>query len=597
MAIFEFKRTHYCGDLRKEDIGNRATVYGFVQRSRNLGGLLFTDLRDRTGLVQLAFDENTKPEVFEIANTLRSEFVVAASGIVKERFSKNSEIATGDVEIAVDTIKILSYADTPPFEIADGILTNEELRLKYRYLDLRRPELQNKILMRHKIVKTARDYYDSQGFIEIETPIMVKSTPEGARDYLVPSRVHPGKVYALPQSPQLYKQLLMVAGFDRYVQFARCFRDEDLRADRQPEFTQIDLEMSYVDVEDVLEVNEGFVKYLFKNVLDVDIKTPLKRLTYKEAMERYGSDKPDTRFGMELYCLNDEVKDCEFGVFTGALQNGGAVYGITVKDGVTKLTRKEIDKLTEYVRGIGGKGIAWIRLTEDGMTSSFAKFMKDDEMDAILKKADATTGDVVLIVADSKKSLVLSILGSLRVELAKKMELKLEGFDFLWITEFPFFEFDEDLGDYVAMHHPFTSPLEEDIKNLDNNKGEVRAKAYDLVLNGMEMASGSIRITDPDLQKKMFYSLGLSDEEAEEKFGFLTNAFKFGAPPHGGMGIGLDRLVLQMLGGDSLRDVIAFPKLKDASEAMTSCPSEVDKSQLDDLSMEFIKKADEKEED
>ena len=585
MPIFDYKRTHYCGDIRMENCGERVTLYGFVQRSRDLGGLIFTDLRDRTGISQLAFDDNTEKAVFDIASELKSEYVVAASGIVRERSSKNKDIPTGDVELAVDTIKILSKAQTPPFEIADGILTNEELRLKYRYLDLRRPELTKKILMRNKIVKVARDFFYDEGFIDIETPIMVKSTPEGARDYLVPSRVHHGKFYALPQSPQLYKQLLMVSGFDKYVQFARCFRDEDLRADRQPEFTQIDLEMSYVEVEDVLSVGERFIKYLFKNVLDVDIPTPLPRLTYKDAMERFGSDKPDTRFGMELYPLNDIVKDCGFGVFTSTIEAGGAVYGITAKDSVSKLSRKEIDKLTDYVKGIGGKGIAWARLTPDGMASSFAKFMSEEEMQAILDKADAKEGDVVLILADTNKNRLLSTLGLLRNEVARRLEYKLEGFNFLWITEFPFFEYDDELGDYVAMHHPFTSPLESDIENLDKDKGKVRARAYDLVLNGMEMSSGSIRITDPELQSKMFAALGLSDEEAEEKFGFLTNAFKYGAPPHGGMGIGLDRLTLQMIGGESLRDVIAFPKLKDASEAMTDCPSLVDEMQLTELSI------------
>ena len=588
MPVFEYKRTHYCGDIRIENCGERVTLYGFVQRSRNMGGLIFTDLRDRTGIAQLAFDDNTERAVFDVAADLRSEYVVAASGILRERSSKNKDIPTGDVELAVDAIKLLSKAQTPPFEIADGILTNEELRLKYRYLDLRRPELTKRLLMRNKIVKTARDFFYNEGFIDIETPIMVKSTPEGARDYLVPSRVHHGKFYALPQSPQLYKQLLMVAGFDKYVQFARCFRDEDLRADRQPEFTQIDLEMSYVDVEDVLGVGEKFIKYLFKKVLDVDISTPLPRLTYQDAMERYGSDKPDTRFGMELYNLNDTVKDCGFGVFSSTVAAGGFVYGITAKDAVSKLSRKEIDKLTDYVKGIGGKGIAWVRLTPDGMTSSFAKFMSEDEMNDVLKIAGAKEGDVVLILADTNKSKLLSTLGLLRNEVARRLEYKLEGFNFLWITEFPFFEYDEELGEYVAMHHPFTAPLESDIENLDKDKSKVRAMAYDLVLNGMEMSSGSIRITDPELQSKMFAALGLSKEEAEEKFGFLTNAFKYGAPPHGGMGIGIDRLILQMIGGESLRDIIAFPKLKDASEAMTDCPSDVDDSQLKELSIGIL---------
>ena len=588
MAIGGFERTHYCGELRDNDINSRATVFGWVQKSRNLGGLVFCDLRDRTGIVQLAFDDNTDKAVFDTACELKSEYVIAASGTVRERSAKNSEIPTGNIEIEVDKIKILGRAQTPPFEIVPNVNTNEELRLKYRYLDLRRPDLQSNILKRHKIVKAARDFFDENGFIEIETPIMIKSTPEGARDYLVPSRVHDGKFYALPQSPQLYKQLLMVAGFDRYVQFARCFRDEDLRADRQPEFTQIDLEMSFVDVEDVLQVGENFVKYLFKKALDVDIKTPLPRLTYRDAMERYGSDKPDTRFGMELYNLTDTVKDCGFGVFANTVKDGGVVYGITAKDAVSKLTRKEVDKLQEFVKGLGVKGLAWVRLTPDNTSSSFGKFLTDEEMNAILSKGGAETGDVVLIIADAKKTLCQTALGALRIEVAKRLEYKLEGFNFLWITEFPFFEYDEDLKDYVAMHHPFTAPLEEDIVNLDNDKANVRAKAYDLVLNGMEMSSGSIRITDPDLQKKMFESLGFTDEEADEKFGFLTNAFTYGAPPHGGMGIGLDRLVLQMLGQESLRDVIAFPKLKDASEAMTDCPSVVDDKQLEELHIRTV---------
>lgn len=583
------RRTNYCGELRKEQVGKEVTVCGWVQRQRNLGALIFVDLRDRTGIVQLAFDDTAGREIFEAASELRSEFVVAAKGTVRERSAKNAELPTGDIEIAVTELRVLSKAKTPPFEIMENSQTKEELRLKYRYLDLRRPDLQRNILMRHKIVKAARDYYDSCGFIEIETPIMMKSTPEGARDYLVPSRVHPGKFYALPQSPQIYKQLLMVAGFDRYIQFARCFRDEDLRADRQPEFTQIDLEMSFVDVEDVMEVNEGFVRYLLKQVLDVDIPTPLPRLTYAEAMRRYGSDKPDTRFGMELCDVSDLVENCGFGVFSGAVKNGGSVRAVVAKGAAAVLSRKEIDKLTDFVKGYGAKGLAFIRMTEEATSSSFAKFLSEEDMNALLARLGAEKGDVALFVAD-KNSTVLAALGGLRCELAHRLNLIPEGrFNFLWITEFPFFEWDEDAGEFVAMHHPFTSPMDEDISLLDTDKAKVRAKAYDLVLNGMEMASGSIRITDPELQGRMFAALGLSKEEAEEKFGFLTGAFQYGAPPHGGMGLGLDRLVLQLLGGESLRDVIAFPKLKDASEPMTGCPSEVDAQQLEELFIAAIK--------
>lgn len=581
------KRTDYCGTFTAKDVGREVVVAGWVQRQRDLGALIFVDLRDRTGIVQLAFDENTNKEVFDKAFTVRSEYVLMAKGNVRERSAKNKDIPTGDVEIEVTELRVLSKSETPPFEIVENCQTSELTRLKYRYLDLRRPDLQRNIMMRHKITKITRDYFDENGFIELETPMLIKSTPEGARDFLVPSRIHNGTFYALPQSPQLYKQLSMVAGFDRYMQIARCFRDEDLRADRQPEFTQIDLEMSFVDMEDVLEIGEGYMKRVFKEAIGVDIQLPLPRLTYKEAMERYGSDKPDTRFGMELYDLTDEVKNCGFGVFTSAVEGGGSVRGITAKGGVSKLSRKEIDKLGEFVKGIGAKGLAWVRLTDDGVTSSFAKFMTDDEMSAILKKADAQTGDVVLIIGDTKNSTVLSVLGALRNEVANKLEIKREGYNLLWITEFPFFDWDEELGQFVAMHHPFTAPMDECIEYLETDKASVRAKAYDLVLNGIELSSGSIRITNPDLQKRMFSLLGLSDEEAYQKFGYLTDAFKFGAPPHGGMGIGLDRLVMQMLGCETLRDVIAYPKDKNASEPMTECPSVVDDAQLDELGIKL----------
>ena len=578
------KRTDYCGTLNAEFVGKEVTVAGWVQRRRDLGALIFIDLRDRTGVVQLAFDDNTDREVFDKAFTVRSEYVLMAKGVVRERSSKNKDIPTGDIEIEVKDLRIVGVSETPPFEIVENCQTSEVTRLKYRYLDLRRPDLQKNILLRHKITKITRDYFDENGFIEIETPMLIRSTPEGARDFLVPSRIHNGSFYALPQSPQLYKQLSMVAGFDRYMQIARCFRDEDLRADRQPEFTQIDLEMSFVDVDDVMNMGEGYIQRVFKEAMGVDIQLPLPRLTYKDAMERYGSDKPDTRYEMELCDLGDVVKGCGFGVFTSALEAGGAVYCITAKNAVNTLTRKEIDKLTEFVRGIGAKGLAFARLMPDGLASSFAKFLTEEEMTALLNKAGAETGDVVLIVADTKKNSVLSVLGALRQEVAKKLDIiPTNKFNLLWITEFPFFEWDEDSQTFVAMHHPFTSPMDECLEYLETDKAQVRAKAYDLVLNGVELSSGSIRITDPALQKRMFTLLGLSDEEAYEKFGFLTDAFKFGPPPHGGMGIGLDRLVMQMIGADSLRDVIAFPKLQNASEPMTECPSPVDTLQLDEL--------------
>ena len=579
------KRTVYCGELRLADVGKEVTVAGWVQRQRDLGALIFIDLRDRTGIVQLAFDEGTDRAIFEKAFAARNEYVLMAKGVVRERSSKNTEIPTGEVELEVQDLRVLSASETPPFEIVENCNTSELTRLKYRYLDLRRPDLQRNILLRHKVTKVTRDYFDENGFVEIETPILIRSTPEGARDFLVPSRIHKGTFYALPQSPQLYKQLSMVAGFDRYMQIARCFRDEDLRADRQPEFTQIDLEMSFVDVEDVLAMGEGYIQRLFKEVLDVDIPLPLPRLTYKEAMERYGSDKPDTRYGMELYDLSDIVRDCGFGVFSGPVQNGGSVRGITAKGAFDKLTRKELDKLVEMVKGIGAKGLAWARLAADGtVSSSFAKFLTEDENRALLERADAKPGDVVLIVGDVKNSLVLSVLGALRQEVAKKLDIVPKGqFNFLWITEFPFFDWDEDLGQFVAMHHPFTAPLDECLDYLETDKAKVRAKAYDLVLNGIELSSGSIRITNPELQGRIFKLLGLSDEEAHEKFGFLTDAFRYGAPPHGGMGLGLDRIVMQMLGCDSLRDVIAFPKVQNASEPMTECPARVDGVQLDDL--------------
>ncbi|MBQ2348940.1 MAG: aspartate--tRNA ligase, partial [Clostridia bacterium] len=552
-------------------------------RIRDKGGVIFIVLRDRTGVVQLMFNDRSDPAVFEKASTCRSEYVLMAKGEVIERESKNDKLKTGNVEIFVSDLRILSKAETTPFEITNETKVNEELRLKYRYLDLRRAPLQQNIIMRHEIAKVTREYFYENGFLEIETPMMMKSTPEGARDYLIPSRVHPGKFYALPQSPQIYKQLCMVAGFDKYMQIARCFRDEDLRADRQPEFTQIDIEMSFVDMEDILELGEGFIKYVFKKSLDIDIPTPFPRYTYNEVMERYGSDKPDTRFGMELFNLTDIVKDTSFAVFKSAIEGGGSVRGITAKNAVKTYSRKEIDKLTETAKGIGAKGMAWIRMTDDGIASSFAKFMTEEQMNAIIERAGAEKGDVVFIIADTNDTSVMSILGALRLEAARRLDVIKDGFNFLWVVEFPFFEFDKDSGEWVAMHHPFTSPTDEALNHLEGDKSKVYAKAYDMVLNGIELSSGSIRITNPDLQKRMFNMLGLSDEEAYRKFGFLTDAFKYGAPPHGGMGIGLDRLVMQMIKASTLRDVVAFPKVQNASELMTNAPSPVDGDQLSEL--------------
>lgn len=582
------KRTNYCGDFRMEDCGKTVTIFGWVQRQRDLGQLIFIDLRDRTGIVQLALNDTTDKAIFDKAASVHSEYVLGVVGTVRERSAKNSDIPTGDIEIAVEELRILGESETPPFEIVENSSTGELTRLKYRYLDLRRPDLQKNILLRHKISKSTRDYFDEHGFIELETPMLIKSTPEGARDFLVPSRIHQGNFYALPQSPQIYKQLCMVAGFDRYMQIARCFRDEDLRADRQPEFTQIDLEMSFVDREDVLELGEGYIKHLFKETLDVDIPTPFPRYTYNEVMECYGSDKPDTRFDMKLFDLTPIVKDCGFGVFKNAIEGGGSVRGITAKNAVKTYSRKEIDKLTEYVRGIGAKGLAWIRLTETGIASSFAKFMTETEMQAIITQAGAEQGDVVMIVADTDNQQVLSTLGSLRCEVAAKLDIIGKGFNFLWVVDFPFFEYDKEQDQWVAMHHPFTSPTDECLDTLEQDKSKVYAKAYDMVLNGVELSSGSIRITNPDLQKRMFNLLGLSEEEAQQKFGFLTNAFKYGAPPHGGMGIGLDRLVMQMVNAPTLRDVVAFPKVQNASEPMTDAPGTVDRQQLEELGISLI---------
>ena len=581
------KRSHYCGDLRIENVGQEVTVCGWVQRQRDLGQLIFIDLRDRTGIVQLAFTDTTDKEIFDKAFSCRSEYVLCAKGIVRERSAKTDKVATGDIEIEVTDLRVLSKAHTTPFEIVDDCKTSEDIRLKYRYLDLRRKPLFDNLYLRSKIAKVARDYFYENGFIEIETPMLIKSTPEGARDYLVPSRIHNGKFYALPQSPQIYKQLLMLSGFDRYIQLAKCFRDEDLRADRQPEFTQIDMELSFVDVEDIMEINEGLFKRLFKEVLGKELETPFERMTYADAMNKYGSDKPDVRFDMQIQDISELVKDCDFKVFTDACANNGSVRAIVAKNAAATLTRKEIDKLTEFVRGIGAKGLAFVRWVDDAPACSFSKFMKEGELENILNTVGAQKGDVVLIVAD-KDAVTLSTLGALRLNVAKKLDIIPDIYKFVWIVDFPFFEFDQESGEWVAMHHPFTMPKEECLEFLDTDPGKVIAKAYDLTLNGTELSSGSIRITDYELQQKMFKALKLTDEEIEAKFGFLVEAYKYGAPPHGGMGIGLDRIAMLMCKCDSLRDVTAFPKVQNASELMSDCPARVEKENLDVLGIALV---------
>jgi len=579
------KRSHYCGEIPST---GEVTVCGFVQKIRDLGNLIFIDLRDRTGIVQLAFNDNTDKFVFKKASVCRGEYVLMAKGIVQPRQSVNKDIKTGAVEVLVTDLRILSKAQTTPFEVANSANVKDELKLKYRYLDLRNPKLQQNMIMRHNISRVAREYFYANDFLEIETPMLIRSTPEGARDYLVPSRVHEGKFYALPQSPQIYKQLLMISGYDRYIQLARCFRDEDLRADRQPEFTQIDLEMSFVEIDDVLEMVEGFIQKLFKELLNVEIPTPLPRLTFADAMNRFGSDKPDLRFEMEIQDISITVKETDFVVFKNALNDGGSVRAIVAKNSANTLTRKEIDKLTEQAKGIGAKGLAYIRWVDDAPNCSFAKFLKDGELEDILGVLKAEKGDVVLIVAD-KNRVVLPTLGALRLAVAKRLDIIPDGYNFLWITEFPFFEWDDDSQTWLAMHHPFTMPMDECVPLLDTDPGNVRAKAYDLVLNGTELSSGSIRITDYELQQKMFRALGLTDEEIEAKFGFLVEAYRYAAPPHGGMGIGLDRLAMIMCGADSLRDVTAFPKVQNASELMSACPANVDEKQLGELHIKTVK--------
>ena len=581
------KRTHRCGELSAANVGETVTIMGWVQKNRNKGGLVFTDVRDRSGIIQVVCEEGTTDAaIIEKAASLRAEYVVAVVGKVERRSGAvNDKIATGEIEVIPSELRVLSESQTPPFPIEENSKTKEDIRLKYRYLDLRRPDLQRNLRMKSQVMTLTRQFFSDEGFLEVETPMLGKTTPEGARDYLVPSRIHPGSFYGLPQSPQLYKQLLMCSGVDRYIQIARCFRDEDLRADRQPEFTQIDMELSFVDVDDVIEVNEKYLKKLFKEVLDVDVQLPIQRMTWQEAMNRYGSDKPDLRFGMELKDVSDVVKDCGFAVFTGALENGGSFRGINAK-GQGSMPRKKIDKLTAFVKDYGAKGLAYVALQEDGtVKSSFAKFMTDEQMDALVKAMDGEPGDLLLFAADKNK-VVWDSLGALRVELAKQLELLDKNeYRFVWITEFPLLEWSEEQNRFVAMHHPFTMPMEEDIQYIESDPGRVRAKAYDIVLNGNEIGGGSVRIFQDDIQEMMFKALGFTKEQAYSQFGFLLDAFKYGVPPHAGLAYGLDRLVMLMAKQDSIRDVIAFPKIKDASCLMTEAPTPASEKQLEELSL------------
>ena len=592
------KRSHRCTEVSAANIGQTVTVMGWVQKRRNLGSLIFIDLRDRSGILQIVFDENSVgAEGFAKAGTLRSEFVIAVTGTVQKRSAAvNEALKTGDIEVIATDIRVLSESLTPPFQIEENSQTKDEIRLKYRYLDLRRPDIQRNLMMRSKVAYLMRDFMAKEGFLEIETPTLCKSTPEGARDYLVPSRVHPGSFYALPQSPQLFKQLLMVSGFDRYFQIARCYRDEDLRADRQPEFTQADMELSFVDIDDVIEVNERLLKYIFKEAIGVDVQIPLKRMPWQEAMDRFGSDKPDTRFGMELHDVSDVVKGCGFGVFTGALENGGSVRGINA-EGQGAMPRKKIDKLVEFAKGYGAKGLAYLSVNEDGTyKSSFAKFMTEEELDKLVQAMEGKPGDLLLFAADKNK-IVWNVLGALRLELAKELDLlDPNQYNFLWVTEFPLLEWSDEENRFMAMHHPFTMPMEEDWDKIDSDPGSVRAKAYDIVLNGTELGGGSVRIHQDDIQEKMFEVLGFTKERAHEQFGFLLDAFQYGVPPHAGLAYGLDRLVMHMVHADSIRDVIAFPKVKDASCLLTNAPDVVDEKQLEELGIEVTPQAKEAEE-
>ena len=581
-------RSHRCTEVSSANIGEKVTVMGWVQKRRNLGSLIFIDLRDRSGLLQIVFDEESVgAEGFAKAGTLRSEYVVAVEGTVQKRSAAvNENLKTGDIEVIATSLRILSESQTPPFAIEENSQTKEDIRLKYRYLDLRRPDIQKNLMLKSRVLGLMRQFMANEGFLEIETPILCKSTPEGARDYLVPSRVHPGNFYALPQSPQLFKQLLMASGYDRYFQIARCFRDEDLRADRQPEFTQADMELSFVDIEDVLDVNERLLKYVFKEAIGVDVQIPLQRMPWQEAMDRFGSDKPDTRFGMELCDVSKVVEGCGFSVFTGALENGGSVRGINAK-GQAGMPRKKIDKLVEFAKGYGAKGLAYLAVNEDGTyKSSFAKFMTEDELKALVSAMQGEPGDLLLFAADKNK-IVWNVLGALRLELAKELDLlDPNQYNFLWVTEFPLLEWSDEENRFMAMHHPFTMPMEEDWDKIDSDPGSVRAKAYDIVLNGTELGGGSVRIHQDDIQEKMFEVLGFTKERAHEQFGFLLDAFKYGVPPHAGLAYGLDRLVMHMVHADSIRDVIAFPKVKDASCLMTQAPGIVDKKQLEELGLE-----------
>ena len=594
-----FKRSCMCGLVNETMTGENVTVMGWVQRRRDLGQLIFIALRDRTGIVQVVIDGNSEEEIFKKAETVRSEYVLAVTGKVALRTEENinESMKTGKIEIIAEQMKILSESDTPPFQVEDNINVNDELRLKYRYLDLRRPSIFKNIQLRHNVVKTVRDFLSDEGFLEIETPMLQKSTPEGARDYLVPSRVHPGSFYALPQSPQLFKQLLMVSGVDRYYQIARCFRDEDLRADRQPEFTQIDMELSFIDIDDIMDVNERLIKKVFKEILGVDVKTPFRRMTWREGMDRFGSDKPDLRFGMELKNITEVVKDTEFVVFKNAIANGGSVRAINA-EGCGHFPRKQIDSLVEFVKTYKAKGLAWIVINDDGsIKSQIAKFFTEEKMAEIVKAMDGKPGDLILICADNDE-VVFDSLGALRLELAKRLNLtKPDDYNFLWITEFPMFEWDEEENRWTAEHHPFTSPMDEDLPLLDTDPGKCRAKAYDMVLNGVELGGGSIRIHRRDIQNKIFNLLGFTDEQAQERFGFLLDAFKYGVPPHGGLAFGLDRMVMLMAGATTIRDVIAFPKVKDASCLLTNAPDVVDEKQLEELSIAINIKEEPKEEE